>query len=93
MLQYPMMAAVLGLIAALYGTYAQYDFSSGWLIRLCKRMMLSGAFSVVAIGGMWFWTTFYYPVTLIHLLGTCSFTFAYMCSDRVNAALGTPISL
>ena len=53
-------------------------------------MMLSSAFSIVAIAGMWFWTTFYYPVTLLHLLGTTSFTFAYLCADRVNAALGTP---
>ena len=32
-LQYPLMAAILAVVAALYGTYAQYDFSSGWLIR------------------------------------------------------------
>jgi len=90
--QYPAMAVVMSVVVALYATYAQYDFSSGWYIRASKRLVLSSVFGSFTILGMWLWTNVYFPVTLLHLLGTATFAFAFCTSDRVNRLLGTPIA-
>jgi len=89
--QFPIEALIIALVTAIYATYANYDFGpSGWLSRFGKRLVLSSVFGSLSIFGLWFWTTYYYPVTLLHALGTVSFTFAFLTSYRVNGALGTP---
>eukprot|EP01102_Stenamoeba_stenopodia_P017637 TRINITY_DN635_c0_g2_i1.p2 TRINITY_DN635_c0_g2~~TRINITY_DN635_c0_g2_i1.p2 ORF type:complete len:501 (+),score=127.62 TRINITY_DN635_c0_g2_i1:357-1859(+) len=83
---------LLGVAIALYATYYQGD--TFFTCRVLERALLASAICTGPVfSGMCFWASVYYPVTLMHLVATISFTFTYLSSNSFNKRIGSPILL
>lgn len=78
------MVAGLTLILSVLSTFVQYDFSLGSFAIRCLISLFVSIFSIV---GMVFWTTNYYPLAMLHLTFTISFTLNYLSMNSFSKQL------
>lgn len=73
-----------GLGTTVYSSYYQADWN---LSRMVKRGVIGTVLGAATMFGVTFWTTVFYPVTILHCIGIGTFALSFLTSDSLQTYL------